>query len=115
MAKKTTESTLSAGELAIEHLQEVGIRPMTAMGAAWIESMADLNREMIGFVADRIKEDVKVQQQLLHCKRPADFQKVQLAFFEKAYRQYTDQTGKLLKMSMELLPRASGGAKSTPL
>lgn len=101
---KTAEQTASGTET-----------PMTAMGAAWVENIAALQHEMIGFLTDRIKEDVKTQQELLRCKGLADVQKVQLAFVEKTYKHYLAEGEKLQKLGMSLLPSAVSDAKSTPL
>lgn len=119
MAKSTqqadAQTAQSAGETTMKFLEDAGLGPMSWMGTAWLETMADMNSEVISFLADRIKEDVQTQHKLLHCTRPEDAQKAQLEFLEKAYVQYTVETGKLLKMSMDLLPGGLKNAKSTPL
>lgn len=100
---------------AIANLQESGLGSLAWMGTAWTESMSNLGSEIISFVADRIQEDVKTQHELLHCKNMTELQQAQAAFLERAYVQYTVETGKLLKMGTEVFPTVPGNSKSTPL
>jgi hypothetical protein len=88
---------------------------MRWMGTAWYEAMADMNSEVVSFVSERIKEDVKTQHQLLHCRSAEELRKTQLTFLEKAYKQYTDETGKLVKMSLDMFPGTLEETKDTPL
>ena len=99
----------------MHQMEEAGLGPLRWMGTHWIEAMADLNSEVVSFVADRIKEDVKTQHKILHCKTATEVREAQLAFLEKAYTQYTAETGKLIKMSMEMMPSAKSGSKHTPV
>lgn len=91
-----------------QQLEEAGLGSLYWLGTTWAEAMADWNAEVVSFLSDRIKEDVKTQQALLHCKSPQDVQRVQLEFLEKAREQYTAETGKLLKIGLDKLPGAAG-------
>ncbi|MEH6741071.1 MAG: phasin family protein [Sulfitobacter sp.] len=83
---------------ATAQLQEAGFGNMMGMGTAWIEALNDMSAEVVGFVADRIKEDVKAQHEILHCKDPANLQQIQSQFMQKAMDQYKAETGKLVEM-----------------
>lgn len=76
--------------------------PATWLGTVWFENVSNLGSELMTFVADRIKEDVKVQHALLHCKSLPEIQNVQAAFLQKAFDQYQAETGKLVEMSGEM-------------
>ncbi|MEJ8561966.1 phasin family protein [Yoonia sp. GPGPB17] len=120
MAKSKADTTASTDPVAMgqdlmKQIEDAGLGPMRWLGAAWFEKMADMNGEVISFVADRIREDVKTQHALLHCKTTEEVQKTQVAFLEKAYAQYTEETGKLLKMSMDMLPTSNDETKNTPV
>ncbi|MFK7878275.1 phasin family protein [Roseobacter sp.] len=91
----TSEAPLSA----ITQLQEAGLGSMMGMGTAWIEAVSDMSAEVAHFVAERIKEDVKTQHEILHCKNVADLQHIQVQFIQKAMDQYQAETGKLVEMS----------------
>jgi len=83
---------------AIAQFQEAGFGNMMGMGTAWIEAFSDMSAEVVGFVADRIKEDVKTQHEILHCKDPSELQHIQSQFMQKAMDQYKAETGKLVEM-----------------
>ncbi len=101
--------------MAMKQLQDAGLGPLGWLGTTWFEAMIDINSEVIDFIADRIKEDVKTQHEFLHCKEPAALQKAQMAFLERAYVQYTTEAGKLLKMGTDLFPSVTTKTKGTPL
>ena len=120
MAKKTQETSVSdqalaTGDAVMQQMEDAGLGPLRWLGTTWFEAMADLNSEVVSFVADRVKEDVKTQHKIMHCKNATDMREVQLDFLEKAYAQYTAETGKLIKMSMDMLPGAKSETKDTPL
>lgn len=83
---------------AMAQLQSAGFGSMMGMGTAWVETLSDMSAEMLGFVADRIKEDVKTQHQILHCKDAAELQHIQAQFLQKAFDQYQIETCKLVAM-----------------
>lgn len=86
-------------------LQTFGFNNMTNFGTAWVEALSDMGSEVLTFVADRIKEDVKTQHEILHCDDMAKLQKIQAQFIQTAIDQYTAETGKLITMSQQFLPK----------
>lgn len=86
-------------------LQAYGFNAATGMGVAWVEALTDMGAEVLSFVAERIKEDVKTQHRLLHCRDVGEVQKIQAEFVQTAIEQYNAETGKLVEMSQSLLPR----------
>tara|TARA_R110002072_G_scaffold6717_8_gene38446 strand:- start:7853 stop:8206 length:354 start_codon:yes stop_codon:yes gene_type:complete len=84
-------------------LQEAGFGNMMGMSKVWMEALSDMSAEMVGFVADRIKEDVKTQHEIMHCKNATDLQHIQAQFIQKAMNQYQDETGKLVEMGTNAL------------
>ncbi len=111
----TSKDPVAIGQEFMQQFEDAGLGPMRWMGTAWFEAMADMNSELVAFVADRIKEDVKTQHELLHCKSAEELRKAQLAFIEKAHKQYTEETGKIVKMGLDMLPTAIKNTKDTPL
>lgn len=102
MAKTPDNETSSRGEApvnAMAQLQEAGLGNMVGISAAWFEALGDLSAEVVSFVADRVKEDVKVQHEIMHCKNMSDLQHIQSQFLQKAMDQYQAETGKLVEMS----------------
>jgi hypothetical protein len=111
-------ATSSAAEPfnAMAQFQEAGFGNMIGMGTAWVEALSDMSAEVVGFVADRIKEDVKTQHEILHCKNAADLQHIQAQFMQNALDQYKAETGKLVEMTTKAFG-SNGyktGSKSQP-
>lgn len=75
------------------------LAPAAWMSTGWFERVTDLGSEITTFVAERIKEDVRTQHALLHCKSLAEVQHVQADFLQKAFDQYRAETGKLVEMT----------------
>lgn len=100
---------------ALDNLQESGLGTLAWMGTTWVEAMSDLGSEVLSFIAERISEDVKTQHEILHCKTMTELQQVQAAFLERAYVQYTVETGKLVKMGTEVFPPLATKAKTVPI
>lgn len=101
MAKTPDTSTARTGDApinAIAQLQEAGFGNMVGLSAAWLEALRDMGTEVVSFVADRIKEDVKVQHEIMRCKDVTEIQQIQSKFLQKAMDQYQAETGKLIKM-----------------
>lgn len=92
-------------------LQAFGFNAMTGMGIAWAEALSDMGSEVMSFVAERIKEDVRTQHRMLHCRDVSELQHIQAEFIQKAIEQYRDETGKLVEMSRDLM-QATEDAKA---
>ncbi|WP_439154279.1 phasin family protein [Yoonia sp.] len=114
---KSPEKTDSEEQVhaTLAHLQEAGLGSLAWMGTAWTEAISQLGSEMISFVAERIQEDVKTQTEILQCKSLTELQQAQAAFLERAYVQYTVETGKLIKLSTDIFPALPSDGKSTPV
>ena len=82
----------------IAHLQEAGFGNMMGMSSAWLDALGKMGTEVATFVADRVKEDVKTQQELMSCKTMEELQHVQAQFVQKAMQQYQEETGKLVEI-----------------
>ncbi len=113
--KAESAKTEQPKEMSAPADQITGLDPLSWMGTAWIEAMSDLGSELASFVAERIREDVKTQHEILHCKSVAEMQAIQAAFMERAYVQYTVETGKLIEKSTSLFPNLSQQTKHTPV
>lgn len=87
-------------------LQAAGPGALGKVYVAMLEGAGDFSSEVIQFVAERIAEDVKTQHEIMECKTPADLVQIQQRFLQKAFDQYAAETGKLVKMSNEMLHTA---------
>ncbi len=84
-------------------LQAAGPGALGKVYVAMLEGAGDFGNEVIQFVAERIAEDVKTQHEIMECKNPADLVHIQQRFLQKAFDQYSAETGKLVKLSNEML------------
>ena len=114
-SKSSSSDPLAMGQAFLRQFEDAGLGPMRWIGTQWLEAMADMNSEVVSFVADRIREDVKTQHALLHCKSAEEAQRIQLDFLEKAYEQYTVETGKLVKMSLDMFPSRGKDIDNSPV
>lgn len=77
--------------------QTAGLGSLSWLGTKWVETMSDVGAEWLGFVAERVKEDVKTQHKLLHAKTLGEAQHIQAQFLQKAMDDYRDETGKIVE------------------
>ncbi|WP_227269496.1 phasin family protein [Roseobacter weihaiensis] len=103
-SKPSSETPLNA----LSQLQEAGLGNFMGASTAWVEALSDMGAEMASFVAERIKEDVKTQHEILHCKNVADLQQIQAEFIRKALDQYQAETGKLVEMGAKAFAPTPG-------
>lgn len=96
----------------LAQFQQAGQGNMMGISTAWMETMGDLGAEMASFVAARIKEDVRTQHEILHCKDMGELQRIQSEFIQRALEQYRAETGKLTEMGSKALASRSDNTES---
>ncbi len=109
-SEKITESDRSALH-AMSELQKAGFGSLAWMGTEWMTTMSGIGGEVLRFVTDRIKEDVKTQHEILNAKGIDEVQGIQARFMKEAFDQYAAETGKLIEMSNDLLAKAADKPK----
>ncbi len=108
MADQKSKSPPSAEDPALDALtalQKAGFGNMVEMSTTWAETLSDMSAEVLSFMAERIKEDVRTQQEILHCKDVGELQHIQSRFVQKAMDQYQEETGKLVEMGTSAIHR----------
>lgn len=108
MANISSKQPTSDLEAAKPADPQAALGSMAGLGTFWIEAISDIGAEVAGFIAERIKEDVKTQYAILHCKNAADLQHIQYEFVQKAVEQYQAETGKLLQMGTDAFAAQAG-------
>ena len=83
--------------------QSSGLGSLSWLGTKWIETMSDVGAEWLSFVADRVKEDVKTQHELMHAKNIGEVQHIQAQFLQKAMDDYHDETGKIVEFCSQAM------------
>lgn len=72
------------------------------LGTKFVDTWLDLGEELYAFTADRIREDIKTQHEILHCKTPTEFQKIQASYVKKALSDYRAHGGRLVELGGQL-------------
>ena len=101
MANQPHKGPAAKAEASVDtvaQLQEAGFGSLLGVGTAWMERLNEMGAEMFSFVADRIKEGVKTQHEILNCRNATELQHVQAQFVQNAMDQYQTETGKLFDM-----------------
>lgn len=102
-----TQKTTASGPIAsLQTAQAEGAGAVGAFGTAMLEAAAKFGAEFSDFVAMRLKEDVKAQQEMLECRDLQKLAEIQTRFFQTAVEQYSAETGKMMQMSSEMLEDA---------
>lgn len=106
MAKKTDDKkddVTKAMSDAMAQMQKMSMSSMDWMGGDWMQRMNALGSEMMHFMAERMQRDIELQQKLLQCRDPKEFQKLQAEFMQNAIDRYTEETGKLMEMTAKAM------------
>lgn len=95
----TSPSTLEPEKIfqTLTNAQTAGLGSLSWLGTKWLETMSDVGAEWLSFVANRVKEDVKTQHELLHATNIGEVQHIQAQFLQKAMDDYRDETGKIVE------------------
>ena len=89
MIRATQKSAQApSGKTTAQMQQPTEAGVLTEPWAHLVQALGDMSSEMAQFIAKRIDESMKVQQDLMHCRSIADIRHVQLSFFEEAFKQY---------------------------
>ena len=86
--------------------QQEALETMEAASHAMFEGLSQVQREIADFVAERIRQDMETQQELLRCRSLEDVRKVQARFFQTAFDQYATETTKLFKLGGDVAARS---------
>jgi hypothetical protein len=113
--KHSPSAGSAAGDKKLHDLQQANLGPLQWLGTAWAAALAEMGTEVMSFVADRVREDVKTQHEILHCKDLSELQTIQAAFLERAFVQYTVETGKLIDIGSSVLPVGLPKTNDTPV
>lgn len=81
----------------LTNAQTAGLGSLSWLGTKWVETMSDFGAEWLSFVAERVKQDVKTQHDLLHASNLGEVQHIQAQFLQRAMDDYRDETGKIVE------------------
>lgn len=125
-AAKTVAATKAAAEERVEAIESAEDRLIDAVTAtqqealetiestreAVIEMMSRAQAEISSFVAERIRQDLDVQQALLRCRNLDELRDVQVRFVRTAMDQYGDQAMQMVRIGGEVATRSLERARA---
>lgn len=76
----------------------IGFNTLASFSTQWVETLGEMGSEVLSFVAERVREDVKTQHELLHCDDIEEMREIQARFLRRTIEQYTRETGKLIEI-----------------
>ena len=68
--------------------------------------MSEVQKEIAGFVSERIRQDLQTQQELLACRTLDDVREVQSRFMQSTIDQYSAEASKLMRLGAEIATRS---------
>jgi hypothetical protein len=86
--------------------QQQAMQSMEAAGQAMMDGVTKLQKELVDFVSERIRQDVETQQAMLRCRSFDDMRDLQTRFFQTAVDQYSAEANRLMKLGSEIVQRS---------
>ena len=86
--------------------QQQAMEAMERAGASMLTGVTGIQKEITGFVSERIRQDLESQQELLRCRTFDEVREVQSRFFRTAMDQYSSEATKLMQLGTELFTRS---------
>ena len=87
---------------AFMELNRPALTAVAQMNGKVYDGLAAMNRNWVGFVNQRLKEDLAMPQQLAACKTVQDMYGVYTEFFQTAYAAYQAQFEQMSKLGKSL-------------
>lgn len=86
--------------------QQQAIQTIETAGAAMIEGVTLVQREIADFVSQRIRQDMETQQELLRCRSLDEMRDLQTRFFRTALDQYSAEATRLMRLGGEVIAKS---------
>ncbi|SDF73846.1 Phasin protein [Limimonas halophila] len=71
------------------------------IGAAWLDGVSRISRELTDFTGDRWRTDLETFDQICSCRNPMNLFYIQLDFTQRFLQAYLDEAAKLTKLAVE--------------
>jgi hypothetical protein len=65
-----------------------------------------VQKQITGFVAERIRQDIETQSELLACRTLDDVRQVQSRFFRRAMDQYGAEAGRIMQLGSDVVAKS---------
>lgn len=101
-----TDPAPEGAAATLTQLQKASPAEMMSFYSALLEGMGEISAELAQFLSDRIAEDIRTQHEIMSCSNPADLVHIQMRFLQKAFDQYSAETGKIIGIGNAILSQA---------
>lgn len=101
MARKPNSKTIKNGKPLNVSPQMWALSPMVSM--VGMAGCAEIAKEGVEFISERIKKDMQAQRDILNCKSLQDVLRVQSEYFQDAAEQYTGQLQRVAELLSETM------------
>ena len=102
---ETLVSTTRESIAAATRTQQQAVESIERASASMLTGVAEMQKEVAGFVSERIRQDLETQQELLRCRTLDELREVQSRFFSTTLDQYSAEATKLMQLSTEVFTR----------
>ncbi|MHC0052610.1 phasin family protein [Actibacterium sp. D379-3] len=96
---------------AFSGMQTEGLALLGGFGTAMMEAMGRSGAEVMEFVGNRLKEDMKLQQELMNCRDMNKIGEIQAQFMKTAMAQYSAESGKIMQISTDAFEKIMNRTK----
>jgi hypothetical protein len=103
---ETIISTTRESIAVATRTQQQAVASMERSSASMFTGLTEVQKEIAGFVSERIRQDLETQQELLRCRTLDDVREVQSRFFRTTLDQYSAEATKLMQLSTEVFTRS---------
>ena len=86
--------------------QQQAVDSIERASASVLTGVTEMQKEIAGFVSERIRQDLETQQELLRCRTLDEVREVQSRFFHTTLDQYSAEATKLMQLSTEVFTRS---------
>ena len=103
---ETIVSTTRESIAVATRTQQQAVELMERASASILTGVTEMQKEIAGFVSERMRQDLETQQELLRCRTFDDVCEVQSRFFRTTLDQYSAEATKLMRLSTEVFTRS---------
>lgn len=110
-ADKDTANPFMAGFPGMTDMQAEGLAMFERIGNAMSDYYGQTGVEFMEFFNKRLQEDARTREEMMACKDISEFAEVQQRFVKTAMEQYSEETGKMVQMSNNVLEKIMSSGK----
>ena len=92
--QRTAHAMMTAGDSG---------KALANVAETWFVTVAECQREMIGFVSMRLEKDGETTREIMGCKNPTEVAAIQSRWIEETLRDYNSEMSKLMDLCTKVV------------